>query len=257
MGAGVAIEAILSAVPGPRGYAWLHLCTFGFLVLSYLVFSMQHEVDDLRRAGNHRRSLRGNLASIPSLLRDTPVLRRFLLVIFCGLAVWVVMPFMALYAQQRLGVDAAFVGRLVSAQMVGVLLGNGLAAWVGDRWGGRTLLLIAYLLHLLVFGGANLAASEVAFMAVFAGWGLSFGLHQVGGFTLAMDVMPIDRRPTGMALMSSSNAVALVVMSTLGGQLQQWWPSNEVVLWPACVVVAGFLLLGLATLLRIDGRSGV
>lgn len=250
--AGAVIELVLAAQPGPRGYAWLHLCTFGCLVGSYLVFSLQRELDDPRRAAAGRRSLAGNLATIPSLLRAAPHLRRFLIAIFCALAIWAVVPFLVLYVQQRLGVAPEFVGRLVSAQMVGALIGNACAAWLGDRRGGRAVLTTALLVHLVVFASAGFAGSELAFLLVFAGWGFGFGLHQVGGFALAMDVMPIDRRPTGMALLAATNAVGLVVMSVLGGQIQQWWPGEGVALWPAVGLVSGFLVVALAALRGLD-----
>lgn len=240
--AGEVVERVLERHPGADGYGILHLCTFGFLVLSYLFFTLQRESPDERRNASRRISLRQNIGSLPALLRANPALKRLMLTIGCALSVWIVVPFMAIYARQSLELPASFVGRLVVAQMIGVVFGNIVGGFLGDRFGGRLMMQMALVGELLVFLGCNLASTAFTFQALFFVWGMAFNLHRISGLTLAMEVVPVDRRPTGLAMMGLVNIPGLLLMTTLGGQLQQWLPGEGVqMLVPT--VVAGCLTL--------------
>ncbi|MFW5830226.1 MAG: MFS transporter [Planctomycetota bacterium] len=255
--AGYVVEAVLARHPGATGYGILHLCTFGFLVASYVLFTLQREAPDRRRASAPRIGLWQNLRSLPVLLRAHPELRRLMITIACALSVWIVVPFMALHAKQSLGLPDAFIGRLVVAQMIGMVAGNLVGGLIGDRFGGRAMFQMALVGELAVFVGCNVAGSELGFQTVFFLWGAAFNLHRLGGFILSMEVVPVDRRPTGLAMMGLVNAPGLLLMTTIGGQLQTWLPGDgQRVLIPA-LVAGSFTLVALWALAGVRRPAGI
>lgn len=217
--AGAVVERVLKADSGPGGFATLHLCTFAFLVASYLVFSCQREERDARRSHAPPRSLAANLAAVPGLLRDFPALRLAMVVRVLALGVHLTVPYLVLHARSVTGADESLAGRLVMAQMLGTFAGNLFAGWVGDRHGAGRLVALALGLEAAFLLAVPLAASEAGFLLLFALWGAAFACDHAGHWSLAMAVSPVARRPTSLALLQLSWATALVVVGVVGGQV--------------------------------------
>jgi MFS family permease len=249
--AGEVVERVLSTHPGADGYAMLHLCTFIALTGSYVVFCLQREDADDSRLRAGKRSLRGNLASIPGLLRDYPVLRWLILMSVSGLMIQITVPFMALHAQASLGVGEQYAGRLLQAQMVGAIVGNLLGARLGDRFGGLALVRSALLGLSVVMAGMCLASSDWAFRGLFCIFGAAFTAYQIGGFTVGMAVAPVRRRPTSLALVGAANATGMLLASNIGGSLQTWLPGDDPVIAPAALLSLAFLGVALFSTQRL------
>jgi MFS family permease len=218
MAAGSVVHEVLTRMPGHRGYAVLHLTAFGFLFLSWL---SQLPMKELTHAhGQHPpppRPYLEYLRSLPGMLRGQPVLLRFIAARFTGMGYLMLVSFLTLHALHSTGRAEAEVGRFVSVQNVGAILGSLLAAWLGYRSGGRVLLMTSRLLCVAVCAASCLVNSFSAYVAVFFLFGFGLFLDRVGDLTLAAELCPAERRSTYQAIMSFCNVWALLLATSLSG----------------------------------------
>ncbi len=247
IGAGGTVAAVLDQVPGIRGYALLHLIAFGFLLLSYLVFMNIREGRHEQRSSAAHRRLRDNVAEAISILGGDRKLQRYVTTVPLVSAMYVMVPFLPIYTLEATGRPDSFLGLLVTAQMVGGITGNAIAGYLGDRFGGRSVMLLGRGLLVGACVWAATATQSWAFVAVFflMGWGLSSNM--VGQSTMAIEFCPFQKRSTYLAIISSANVPAMLLFS-LGGA----WLRGALGSFPGVAAVAAALLAAsLLLLLRI------
>ena len=238
--AGFAITAILVRWPGPFGYGVLHVISFLCLALSGWSLSFVRELP--HRPAPHAGSLglRAKLRVAPVWLREDAVMRRFVVARSLSFGLWVLTPFMAVHALAVLQKPTSFVGRLTTAQMAGVIAGNLLSGWLGDRSGAR---IVSRLGCWVTVGLGALAAvnrSEAGFITMFFLYGVANMLIQNGPNALLLELFPAERRPTYFAL------VSVLVLPAIALSAGAAWALHTATgsLWPAAVTAAGLGVFG-------------
>ncbi|MBI9020416.1 MAG: MFS transporter [Verrucomicrobia bacterium] len=202
--AGGIIKTVLSQHPGAEGFGILHLYTFAGLMCSFFIFAMIRETKPLPpHPDKPRRTFIENMRSIPDLVRAYPQYRRFLKVKLLTMGIYIPAPFLAIHALETVGRGPGFLGDLVMAQMTGTIAGNILAGWLGDRLGGKILLIIARLSLIALCLGALFAESAAAFLALFFIFGVGLNFNEVGEATVTLEIVPPDRRPTCVAIITA------------------------------------------------------
>lgn len=201
IGAGSVIKDVLTDHPGPTGYALLHIIAFAFLAASFVIFAIIREVVPPRRRSSHR-DLFENLRDMPDLLRRDPILRRFLCMRTLDTGVQIMVPFLGIHALAVTGRPESALGYLVTSQMTGMIIGNVLAGYLGDRHGGRILIIGARASVFAACVAATLAHAYYGFIAVYFLLGFGIVLSNIGIATLSIEIAPHERRPTYQALIS-------------------------------------------------------
>ncbi len=237
--AGYVIAWVLFACPGRPGYAILHLITFGFLVLSYIVFVTIRESEPPHKPA-FSLTLLENLRSLPGILAGDRRLRRFTLMIFFSSGMYIALPFLAIHALAVLGRADEFLGYLVTAQMIGGIGGNVLLGWLGDRYGTKATVAVARVSFLLVCLGGLAAGSAWAFLAVFFGVGVAVAANTVGGLTMAIEVARPERRPTYLSLIQFVRLVSMLLAAAASTLLRWSLPGF------AAVALASAVCMGLS-----------
>jgi MFS family permease len=245
IGAGWIVKQVLELYPGARGYGVLYLITFSFVAASYVVFATIREPTDPQPSTPHRLGMWQNLRAMPGILGNDKRLLLFVLMSVAGNGAMIMIPFFAIHARDTLGQGESFVGILTMAAMVGGLIGNALAGLLGDRFGGKVVMLLAHACFLVVVVGALVAQSEIVFLALFVMFGFSFYSHQVGKNVLALEVVPHERRSSALAIVSFLNLPSLVLATGISAIISSWGGSFAYLAVPAgaCVAVAMVLLL--------------
>jgi MFS family permease len=248
MGAGAVIHQVLTHLPGHRGYAVLHLIAFAFLFLSWLsqlpMREAEHPAHVPRREPvpwwTYLRSLPGMLAAHPHLLR-------LIASRFTGMGYLILVSFLTLHALKVTGSAEADVGRFVSLQNVGTILGSLLAAWLGYHSGGKVLLLTSRLICMGLCIWTCFTESFIGFTVVYFIFGFGLFLDRVGDLTLTAELCPTERRSTYQAILGFCNVWALLLATTLSGLVFRQTQSYTLV-----AVLAGcFALISTCILLRI------
>lgn len=215
--AGGIIATVLDRVPGTKGYGILHLIAFACLAVSFVVFAQIREGRDQRRKQSNDTGLRRNLAGAIEILRADGRLRKYLTTTALLNSMFVMVPFLPLAALRITGRPDSFLGFLVTAQMIGGIAGNAIAGYMGDRYGGRNVMLGGRALLVVSCVWAAFAQSTWEFAAIFLlqGWGTASNM--VGNQTMNIEFCPLEKRSTYLAIMSFVNVPAMLVFSLGGG----------------------------------------
>jgi MFS family permease len=214
--AGACVFAVLSRCPGTTGYGILHLIVLAFLTASYVIFSTILETDLPARPDRHTPTLLVNLRAVPSLVAGNRQFRRYLAAQAFSSGLIIVMPFMAVHGLGVLRKPDSFAGILLSAQMIGGVVGNVMAGFLGDRIGGRIVVLLSRMALCGLCVGMVFGSDLWHFLAAFAVLGMAMSFNNVGAATLALEVCPLQKRATYLSILSATGVVTTLSASGLG-----------------------------------------
>ncbi len=253
--AGMVIQSTLAEHPGSRGYGLLFFYATGCLAVSFLVFMMIREPNvPAMEPSPGRGGFLEHLQRMPELLQTDERLRRFILMRATSMAFLVVAPFLAIHALEVTGRSSSFLGALVTAQMVGGILGNVAAGYLGDRFGGKLPAQLANVLFLAVAVAAMMVQTDTGFLILFGVFGAAGFMEMVGNGTLSLEICPPGRRPTYMALMAGSAFLTMVVAGLISG----WIREMSISIVPAAMVaVVGKAISGWQLMRIKEPREGV
>jgi MFS family permease len=253
--AGVVIHWVLNQFPegDARGYAWLHLLCFGFLLLSFLAQVIMKEAPGPRRQRLPRKPYKIYLRELPQLLVTQPHFLRLIAARFTGVGYLMLVARMSIHALEVCGRPAADKGHFVVASMIGSLLGSGFAGMHGNRNGGRSTMIFARALCLALCVALPFLQSFTAFLIAFFVLGFGLFVDRVGDLTFTAELCPVERRPTHLALLAFCQAIALLLAAGMSGMAFQLTNSFPAVITLSGVFAATSLLI-LRTIPEVRGK---
>jgi len=230
------------------GYGVLHLIAFGFVTASIVLIGFIHETPYPRRPSEHSASLWRNLSQMPAMIAGDRRLALYLAhnVLWAGLLV--ALPFLSIHALSALGKREGFVGTLLAAQMIGQISGNLLAGWTGDRLGGKVAAVCGEAATLATCIWTATASTAWEFCGGFLLLGAGQAMSSVGLLTLSMELCPVQRRSSYLAVMSALPVPSLLAASQIGSGLWRATGGNYKVV---AGVAACSVALAMAFLVRV------
>lgn len=251
--AGWVVKEVLDRYPGCVGYGLLHLAAFTGVALSYVAFTMIREPHVDPPADRPHRNLWENLRDIPNLLRSE---RRLVLYLAAGAfasGIYIVVPFLAIRATHILSRPESYVGDLVTAQMAGAILGNILAGYLGDRFGGKVVMMISQGVFIAMAAWSVVAATDAEFRGIFVLFGFAFFALQVGASTLNLEICPLRQRSTYLAIITLFNMPAMLAATAISALVGDAGIRYGLLV----VLMVASLLVSLTLLTRLrDPRAG-
>jgi MFS family permease len=242
VGVGFLVDIILREIPGTNGYAVLHAGAFGLMMISLFLFAAIHE-EPRPVVKRSRRSMLDSLGALPEIIRHDHHYALYLgsSLLFNGM--FVLVPFLAIDAQESTGRGESFVGQLVVAQMTGNIAGNALFSVMGDRWGGKSVLIVCRFAFIGLVTAVLLQPTVITFLCAFFLLGVVMAGRAVGSPTLMMELAPLDRTATYFSLAAAVTLVGLLgaggistlLRNTMGGL--------------APLAIAGLILVALSLVL--------
>ncbi len=210
---GIAVEIILETYTGMQGYGILFACAAFGLFLSYWAFWHIREIPDDNKVHQERIGFWQNMRDLPAILKAEPGFILLIAVTVLTSSSMLVVPFLAIEARDRLMASDAIVGVFLTAQMIGGLIGNIFAGYLGNKWGGRLPYFVGSFLLLVTYVMIFSCQSQLGFQMVFALLGLGQFMMMVGQNTLSLELAPADRRTTALSILRVLTAPALVIAS--------------------------------------------
>lgn len=130
---------------------------------------------------------------------------------------YLLVPVLPFYVMGELGATESVAGVVLSLYTLSALLIRPFSGFMVDTFARKPLYLICYGLFTAVFAGYLVAATLTLFVVMRVVHGLAFGINSVSGSTLAVDIMPSERRGEGIGYfgMASNIAMALGPMTGL------------------------------------------
>lgn len=215
--AGGVITRILNEYPGIKGYGFLYLISFGFMMLSYLAFSFVRETPCSPFSTKHIVSLKQNLREMPGLIRKNRRFQSYLATLAAMNGLYVMLPFLTIHALRVLNQPDSFMGILVTTQMIGGITGNIFTGYLGDRFGGKTSMILSRILFIITCFWAAFSHDYLSFIIIFFLFGVAFYGNSVATATFNLEIFPPARRITYQAMVALSGAFSIVILSQLGG----------------------------------------
>jgi predicted MFS family arabinose efflux permease len=202
---------VLERWPDATGYGILFTATFIVLMGSWFSFATIRETPEPRQRRLDELNLLSNLRRMPRLMVADRGFRAYLIASFFLNGQFILIPFIAIHARGSLHLEEAFLGQLIMAQSVGALVGNLLAAWVGDRFGSKRPMTLGASAVLLLAVGASVAHSAGAYLGLFGLLGVALALTSVGGQALVLGVCPEEDKSTYLSLAGIVSLPAMIV----------------------------------------------
>lgn len=139
-------------------------------------------------------------------------------------AFYMLMPTMPVYLVEELGIDTSKVGMALSSYTIGLLCIRPFSGYLVDCFSRKPLYLFAFAVFACLFTGYFFATTVAMIMLVRFVQGGFMGMTSVAGNTIAIDVIPSERRGEGMGFygltinlaMSLSPLVAVWVYHSRG-----------------------------------------
>ncbi|MEG1762026.1 MAG: MFS transporter [Bacteroidales bacterium] len=132
-------------------------------------------------------------------------------------AFYLLVPVLPFYVINDLGTSESLAGVILSLYTLAALLIRPFSGYMVDAFTRKPLYLICYAIFTTLFAGYLLAGTLTLFIVLRIAHGFAFGITSVSGNTLAIDVMPSERRGEGIGYfgMASNIAMALGPMTGL------------------------------------------
>lgn len=112
------------------------------------------------------------------------------------------------------------VGIILAAFTIASILVRPFGGFALDRFGRRTVFLLSLALYSLFFSGYLVAASIVALIALRFLQGLTWGITTISGSTIAVDIIPAEKRGEGIGYFALSTTLGMSTGPVLGIFLQ-------------------------------------
>ena len=127
-----------------------------------------------------------------------------------------VMPLLPLYMTEEFGAGKHTIGVVLSGYTVTALFARLFSGYVVDTFNRMTVLLVSYGLFACFFLGYLIGGSMILFAIVRTLHGAPFGTATVANSTMAIDVLPSQRRAEGIGYYGLANNLGTAISPTIG-----------------------------------------
>jgi len=140
-----------------------------------------------------------------------------------------------LYLVNDLHASEMQVGLVVGAYTIASVLVRPFSGFALDRFGRRSVFLIALVVYSFLFAGYLVALSITAILMIRFAQGLTWGFTTVSGSTVAADIVPVSKRGQGIGYFALSTTLGMSVGPVIGLFICQQW-NFMVVFIAACII---------------------
>jgi MFS family permease len=126
-------------------------------------------------------------------------------------AFYILVPTLPFYLTEMFGAGKTTIGVILSCYTVAVLCVRPFAGWIADTFRRKPLYVLAYFLFISFFVGYLAAGTLLVFGILRVFHGVMFGMVTTTGNTLAIDIMPSERRGEGLGYYGVMNNLAMSV----------------------------------------------
>jgi len=159
---------------------------------------------------------------------------------------YMLIPVLPFYLLNDLGTNESQAGVVLSLYTIAALVIRPFSGFMVDMFSRKPLYLVCYGLFCIIFAGYTIGTTLVMFIVLRILHGFAFGISTVSGSTVAVDIMPAERRGEGIGYFGMAANIAMAVGPVVGLWIHQKYSFNVLFL-------AAFFssFIGLLTILAI------
>ena len=124
-------------------------------------------------------------------------------------AFYMLLPILPLYLANELGASESMIGTILSLYTIAALVTRPIAGFWLDKAARKPLMMCFYIFYISMCLSYTLAATLGLFFIIRFIHGIAFGSSTVGINTMAVDIIPEERRGEGLGIYTSSTSLAM------------------------------------------------
>lgn len=164
------------------------------------------------------------------------------------------MPSIPLYITEQMGVPQSQTGIVLASYAIALMFVRPFSGFIVDLYPRKRILFLAFSCYVLIFFGYFWATTVLLFVLVRFVHGITWGLSTVSSSTLAIDVVPSERRAEGIGYYGTFMNVAMAIGPFIAIHIYNNY-SFDVLLW--CAITMGVLGIITVALIKAPVRPKV
>lgn len=164
------------------------------------------------------------------------------------------MPTIPLYITEHMGVAQSQTGIVLSSYAIALIVIRPFSGYLVDIYSRKKLLFIAFSCYVLVFFGYFEVTSILLFVVIRFLHGVTWGLSTVSSSTLAIDVVPSERRAEGIGFYGTFMNVAMAIGPFIAIHIYNQY-GFDTLLW--CAIAMGTLGIITVALIKAPPKPKV
>lgn len=164
------------------------------------------------------------------------------------------MPSIPLYITEQMGVPQSQTGIVLASYAIALMFVRPFSGFIVDLYSRKKILLIAFSCYVLIFFGYFWATTVLLFIVVRFVHGITWGLSTVSSSTLAIDVVPSERRAEGIGYYGTFMNVAMAIGPFIAIHIYNH-SGFDVLLW--CAIAMGALGIITVSLIKAPIKTKV
>ncbi|MFV0418192.1 MAG: MFS transporter [Dysgonomonas sp.] len=164
------------------------------------------------------------------------------------------MPSIPLYITEQMGVAQSQTGIVLASYAIALMFVRPFSGFIVDLYSRKTILFIAFSCYVLIFFGYFWATTVMLFILVRFMHGITWGLSTVSSSTLAIDVVPSERRAEGIGYYGTFMNVAMAIGPFIAIHIYNHY-GFHILLW--CAILMGALGIVTVSLIKAPEKPKV
>lgn len=154
---------------------------------------------------------------------------------------YMLMPVLPFYLLEELDTSGSVAGIVLSLYTIAALLIRPFSGYMVDAFSRKPLYLFCYGIFCAVFAGYAVAGTLTLFIILRILHGFSFGLSTVSSNTVAVDIMPSQRRGEGIGYFGMTTNIAMAIGPAAGLWVYEQYDFNTLFLSAFAISFVGFI----------------
>ncbi len=155
---------------------------------------------------------------------------------------YLIMPVLPFFLSEQFGMDGFQIGLAISIYVIGSLVIRPLTGYALDRWGRRGIFLASFLTFGLTAAAYPYLHTISAIFILRFVHGLIWGSSLTSSMTVAVDIIPRERRGEGIGFFTFAMAVAMALGPALGLWIYNTW-GGMATFWTSMAIGTGGALI--------------
>lgn len=231
---------ILEYLSKPNSFAFLFLISGLIMAIGFVIFWKFKEPiknETVRKEKNFGLFLK----NAGKILKSDKNLQTQILSRFLSYSLFLIFPFIILFAKDKIGINGKDIGFIISLQMAGAVLGNFLWGYLASINRNKYIILISFILSISAIITTFYASNIYYFYLIYFVAGASIDGYRLAFSNLILIIAPQEKRPVYVAVQNNLSSLGLF-FAIPGGIILKTFNFNFLAILTLSILFIGFIL---------------